>query len=60
MTEKEILERAKRYVDSLANGINPLTDEPIDENDVVNNIRISRCLFSFREYWTRFCAAIKA
>lgn len=45
MTEKEILERAKRYVDSLANGINPLTDEPIDENDVVNNIRISRCLF---------------
>ncbi len=45
MTEKEILEQAKRYVDSLANGINPLTDEPIDENDIVNNIRISRCLF---------------
>lgn len=45
MTEREILERAKGYVDSLANGINPLTEEPVDESDVINNVRISRCLF---------------
>ena len=45
MTEREILERAKGYIDSLANGINPLTGEPVDESDVINNVRISRCLF---------------
>jgi len=45
MTEKEITIRAKDYVDKLANGINPITDMPVTENDCVNNIRISRCLF---------------
>ena len=45
MTDREILCRAKEYVDKLANGIDPLTDSPVNENDIVNNIRISRCLF---------------
>ena len=45
MTEKEITIRAKDYVDKLANGVNPITDMPVTENDCVNNIRISRCLF---------------
>jgi hypothetical protein len=29
----------------LANGINPLDDMPIPENEIVNNVRISRCFF---------------
>lgn len=45
MTDREILCRAKEYIDKLANGIDPLTDSPVNENDIVNNIRISRCLF---------------
>lgn len=45
MTEREILKHAKNYIDSLANGINPLTGEPVNEGDIVNNVRISRCLF---------------
>ncbi len=45
MTELETLQRAKMYVDKLANGINPLTDQPVDEGDVINHVRISRCLF---------------
>lgn len=45
MTELETLERAKMYIDKLANGINPLNDEPVNENDIINNVRISRCLF---------------
>lgn len=45
MTELETLERAKMYVDKLANGVNPLNDEPVDDADIVNNVRISRCLF---------------
>lgn len=45
VTDKEIMQRAKQYIDKLANGINPLTDEPLRDEDIVNNVRISRCLF---------------
>ena len=45
MTEYETIARAKMYIDKLANGINPLDDTSVAENDVVNNVRISRCLF---------------
>lgn len=44
-TELEIMLHAKTYLDKLANGINPLTDEVLPEADVVNQVRISRCLF---------------
>ena len=45
MTEKEKMQYAKNYIDQLANGINPLNGEPIRDDDIVNNIHISRCLF---------------
>lgn len=45
MTELEIMQHAKTYLDKLARGIDPLTDLELPENDVVNNVRISRCLF---------------
>lgn len=45
MTELEIMQHAKNYLDKLAKGINPLTNEPVPEDEVVNNVRISRCLF---------------
>ncbi len=45
MDDFELLCRAKVYVDKLANGINPLTDENVPENDVVNEVKVSRCLF---------------
>ena len=45
MTELEKMQRAKMYIDKLANGINPLDDLPAADSDVINNIRISRCLF---------------
>lgn len=45
MTEQEKLRRAKHYIDSLANGLNPLDGTPIPEQDVVNHVKISRCLF---------------
>lgn len=41
----ELLNRAKDYIDKLANGINPLTGETLPETDIVNNIKVSRCLF---------------
>ena len=45
MTELEKIAYAKTYVEKLANGINPLTDQPVPDSDSINNIRISRCLF---------------
>ena len=43
-TELEIMAHAKTYLDKLAGGINPLSDEPLPETDVVRQERISRCL----------------
>lgn len=40
-----LVSHAKDYIDDLARGINPLTKEAVDENDVINNVKISRCLF---------------
>ena len=45
MTELEIIEHAKTYLDKMANGIDPITDRPAAETDMINNVRISRCLF---------------
>lgn len=45
MTELEKIERAKMYMDKLANGINPLDDTPIPDGDIVNHVRLSRCFF---------------
>ena len=45
MTEIETIARAQMYLEKLANGVNPLTDTEVNKSDVVNNVRISRCLF---------------
>lgn len=44
-----LVSHAKDYMDDLAKGINPFTKEEIDENDIVNNVKISRCLFFVSE-----------
>mgnify|MGYP000077278819 CR=1 FL=1 len=45
MTELEKIAYAKTYIEKLANGINPLTGQPVPDSDSINNVRISRCLF---------------
>ena len=45
MTDLEIMQHAKNYLDKLAQGIDPLTGQEVPEDDVINNVRISRCLF---------------
>ena len=45
MTELEKIAYAKSFIDKLANGINPLDDTPVPEDDIVNNVRLSRCFF---------------
>lgn len=41
----ELLKHANNYIEKMANGINPLTDKKCNDNDMINNVRISRCLF---------------
>lgn len=45
MTELEKIAYAKSFIDKLANGINPLDDTPVPDNDIANNVRLSRCFF---------------
>lgn len=45
MTEIDKIARAQMYLEKLANGINPLDGTDVPENDIVNNVRISRCMF---------------
>ena len=42
MTELEKMQRAKMYIDKMANGINPIDAA---DSDMINNVRLSRCLF---------------
>lgn len=43
--DKEKLRVAIEWISKLANGVNPIDDSSLSENDIVNNIHISRCLF---------------
>lgn len=45
MTEVEKIAYARSYIQKLANGINPVTGQEVSEGDVINQVRISRCLF---------------
>lgn len=45
MTELETLQRAKLYMDKLAQGIDPITNLEIPEDAVLNHVRLARCFF---------------
>ena len=45
MTEYEKIAYAKSFIDKFANGVNPLDDTPVPDDDIVNNVRLSRCFF---------------
>ena len=43
MTELEKIKRAKTYIEKLANGIDPITDNEMPDDSVLNNERMLRC-----------------
>ena len=45
MTELETMQRAKMYLDKLAQGIDPITGREVAEDSVLNNVRLARCFF---------------
>ena len=44
-TELDTMKHAKEYIDNLANGIDPFTGKPVPDDDIVNNVKLSRCFF---------------
>lgn len=49
MTDVEKLNSVKMWIEKLANGINPLNDELVKDDDLLNNVHISRCMFYVSE-----------
>jgi len=45
VTELEKLNRAKMYMDKLANGIDPITDTELPGDSTLNQVRLARCFF---------------
>lgn len=45
MTELETMQRAKTYMDKLAQGIDPITNQEVYDDSVLNNVRLARCFF---------------
>jgi hypothetical protein len=45
MIELEKIKRAKMYIEKLANGIDPITENKLPDDSVLNNERLSRCFY---------------
>ncbi len=45
MTELEVMQRAKMYMDKLAQGIDPISGCEMSEDSTLNNVRLARCFF---------------
>lgn len=45
MTDLEVMQRAKKYMDGLAQGIDPITGNEMPEDSLLNNVRLARCFF---------------
>lgn len=56
MTELETMQRAKTYMDKLAQGIDPITNQEVPADSVLNNIRLARCFFFVSDVLERVIA----
>lgn len=43
--DNELLKHAQQYIEKMANGIDPISGEKVKSDDLINNVRITRCLF---------------
>ena len=54
MEEIELVEHANDYIKQMARGINPLTGEQVSEDDLINDVKISRCLYYVSEILNKY------
>ena len=59
MDEKRLVEHANGYIKQMAKGINPLTGENVPDSDLINNVKISRCLFYVSEVLDKYTELIE-
>jgi len=45
MDDFEKLQRARMYIEKLANGIDPITDKEMPQDTILNSVRLSKCFF---------------
>lgn len=45
MTDLEVMQRAKMYMDKLAQGMDPITGNEMPGDSLLNNVRLARCFF---------------
>ena len=43
--DRKKIKVATEWISKLANGVNPIDDSILSDNDIVNNVHVSRCLF---------------
>lgn len=55
MTEIEEISYAKSVIESLARGVNPFSGEMIPDDEVINNVKISRCLYYVVDVLEKLC-----
>ena len=60
MDEKRLVEHANGYIKQMAKGINPLTGENVPDSDLINNVKISRCLFYVSEVLDKYTELIES
>lgn len=46
MTELETIQRAKMYIEQLAQGIDPISGKELPEDSPLNNVQLTRCFFN--------------
>ena len=56
MTEQEKTQKALEYIGKLAEGIDPITDKPVADGSVYDNVRLCRCFFYVAEILKRVVA----
>lgn len=44
MTDLDIMKHAQEYIEKMSKGINPLSDEPVPDGDLIKQEKISQCL----------------
>ena len=55
MVDMEKLRKVKQCIDSLAEGVNPFTGQPLPEDDIVNDVKCPEACFGYQRFYRSRC-----